>query len=154
MEQDRFQKNHTLFILGMLSLIACLSLLALTFYILPFLLFGWIYDVPGFIVGWVDLIQMKFNYTPRGASRIVFLIISLLTLFFGLFAFFSSNKIDNEIYSSELKANIEPKKIKTDKMSDAQRLALNILLIMVAIFVGAKVFEWLIYTPPPQTNQF
>ena len=129
MEQDRFQKNHTLFILGMFSLIASMTLLALSFYIMPNLLFGWIYDVPGFIINWVEIIKIKYNYSAVVASQLVFSFLFSLAVFFGIIAYFSSNRIDNDIYSAELKAEAPPRKIKNSGISDAQRLALKILFI-------------------------
>lgn len=158
MEQDRFQKNHTLFILGMFSLIASMTLLALSFYIMPNLLFGWIYDVPRFIINWVEMIKIRYNYSAAVASQLIFFFLFLLAVFFGIIAYFSSNRIDNDIYSAELneEAEAQPSKIKTTAISDAPRLALKILFVSLLVFIFIKVFEWIIYTPTPapQLNQF
>ena len=154
MEQDRYQKNHGLFILGMCSLIAALSLLALSFYIMPNLLFGWTFDIPGFIIQWIEFLRSTYQYSASTAPKIVLLFVFLLAIFFSILAYFCSNHIDNQIYKAEFEANLKPVKVKPSALSDAQRLILNILLIALLIFVFAKCFEWLIYTPPPpERNQ-
>ncbi len=157
MEQDRFQKNSTLFIVGMLSLIASMILFAISFYIMPHLLFGWIYNVPGFIIHWVEFVRVEYYYSATAAANLVFLFVFLLALFFGIIAYYSSNRIDNEIYSAELQANELPVKKRSNRIGDGQRLAFNIVLIIVVVLMMARLFEWLMYTPPPptarQTNQ-
>lgn len=149
MEQDRYQSNHKLFILGLFSLVFCLSLFALSFYIMPYLLFGWYYDTPAFVINLVEWLEYTYNYTNSAASTLVFLSVFFLALFFAGIAYFCSNRIDNQIYSSELKKKEKPK-IKADGL----RLALKILAICLLIFIAATAFEWFIYTPPPPTGQF
>jgi hypothetical protein len=145
MEQDRYQNHQVIFVAGLFSLVLGLSLFALSFYIMPSLLFGWLYDTPEFIVYIVEWLQESYNYTSAGASKLVFLIVFLLALFFSGIAYYSSNRIDNQIFSSELQAQSKPKKMK----GVALGLILKIAFICLLIFLAATLFEWFIYTPPP-----
>ena len=94
MEQDRFQKNHTVFIIGMISLVISLILLALCLYLLPNLLFGWQYDVPTFVPYINEWLISTYNFTDSSASKILFFILVGLSLVFIAIAYFSSNRIE------------------------------------------------------------
>jgi Sec-independent protein secretion pathway component TatC len=153
MEQDRYQKNHILFVIGLFSLVVCLSLFALSFYIMPNLLFGWHYDAPLFIVNVVEWMQYTYNYTATGASKTVFFVVFFLALFFAGIAYFCSNRIDDQIYSSELQSKKKPKILQDGSKDDGLRLALKILFFTMLIFAAGALFEWFIYTPP-QSEQF
>jgi len=145
MEEDRYQKHHVLYIIGLLSLVASLSLFAFTLYILPYLVFGWRYDAPGFIHLWKELLIVKYHFSSSAASQIIGVPFFLLALVFAFIANFSSNRMDNEIYSTELA--VENKEQNTRKSpNESIALVLNILLIIVLVFVGAELFQWLIYT--------
>lgn len=149
MEQDRYQKNHTVFVVGLMSLVLSLGLLALSFYIMPSLVFGWRYNTPAFIVNIIEWLQYTYNYTTVGASRAVFLFVFLSALFFACVAYFCSNNIDNQIYKTELESKKEPTKIQSADKDDGVRLALKIVFFALLIFGAAALFEWFIYTPPP-----
>lgn len=144
MEQDRYQKNHKIFIIGLFSLLLSLSLFAFSFYVMPNLLFGWYYDVPLFVMNLVEWLQYSYNYSSGAASKLIFLVIFLSALFFAGVAYYCSNRIDNQIYSSELQSQK-----KTKSKRDGLRLALKILVISILVFIAATLLEWSIYTPPP-----
>ena len=148
MEQDRYQRNHKTFIIGLISLLLSLSLFAFSFYVMPNLLFGWYFEVPPFILDLVEWLQYTYNYSNSAASKLIFLVIFLLALFFAAVAYYCSNSIDNQIYSAELQ---HQKKSKNTK-NDGFRVVLKILVISLLIFIAATLFEWSIYTPPP-SNQ-
>ena len=136
MEQDRYQKNHKLFIVGLLSLILGLSLVAFSLFILPNLFFGWHYDVPEFIANWVAWLQDAYELSSTAASKLTFFFFFLLGLFFAVIAYFSSNRIDNQIYSSELEIS---KPVESKKGSQGTlRLVLQILFIVWLVFIVAK----------------
>lgn len=153
MEQDRYQKNHKVFIIGLFSLVVSLSLFALSFYTMPSLVFGWNYDTPASIVNIIEWLQYSYNYTAAGAAKVVFLVIFLLALFFAGVAYFCSNRIDNQIYSAELESKKQPNNAQSGAKEDGFRLVLKILFFTLLIFVAAALFEWFIYTPP-QPVQF
>lgn len=156
MEQDRYQKNHALFIIGLFSLVVSLSLFALCLYILPNLLFGWRYDTPGFIINWVALLQFDYNYSSQASSNIIVLAVFLLALFFAVIAYFASNRIDNQIYSAELEMSQEIK-IPSRNRQLAIQLSAKILLIIILVVIVSALIDWLLYTPPQEIrprNQF
>lgn len=147
MEQDRYQQNHKLFIIGLASLVISLSLFALSFYIMPNLLFGWGYDTPEFITNFVEWFQYTYNYSESAASKLVFLIVFVLASIFASIAYYCSNRIDNQIYSLELQESKQLQKVQTTDR-EGLRLVLKILFITLLIFLAAALFEWFIYTPP------
>jgi len=151
MEHDRYQKSHGLFIVGLLSLIFSLSLLALSFYIMPSLIFGWHYNTPAFIVNLVEWLQYTYNYTAAGAAKAVFWVVFVSALFFAVLAYICSNQIDNEIYKVELESKKQTKTEKNTTQDDKEGLSLTLKILFFAllIFGAAALFEWFIYTPPP-----
>lgn len=146
MEQDRYQKNHLLFILGMFSLIMSLSLFCFCVFILPNLLFGATYDIPTFIGYWTDWLQEQYGIGDVAAARLVLLFFIVLTILFVFIAYLSSNRIDNQIYSDELKSARDSRPLKTNRGSVF--LFFKILITVALVFVAAVFLEWLIYMPP------
>ncbi len=145
MEQDRFQKNHVLYIIGLISLVASLSLFAFTLYILPHLIFGWGYDAPVFISSWKEILRFGYHFSSSAASQLIALLFFILTVIFAIIAYFSSNRIDNEIYSAELEfQNKSPKRRKGHR--ESVMLVLKLLFIIFLVFIFAELFQWLIYT--------
>ena len=150
MEQDRYQKNHKLFILGLFSLVLSLSLFAFSLYLLPNLFFGATYDVPWFIANWVTGLHYAYDISEPAASKIVFLVFFLSALIFAIIAYISSNRIDDQIYSTELEI-IKPVKVKRGT-TGALRLALQILFAIVLVFLAVLFVEWLLNISPEQIN--
>lgn len=151
MEQDRYQKNHKLFILGMLSLVISLGLFAFAVYILPNLLFGWVYDVPSFVTYLKGWLQSTHNFTDPSAGRFIFLCVFLAALIFAFIAYVSSNWIDNQIYSDELNQLHEMQSI--SKTAEAQNsggegthLFFKILGYVMLIIIVALLVDWYLKT--------
>lgn len=144
MEPDRFQKNHTIFIMGMVALIAALSLFALSFFIMPSILLGWVYDTPAFIPNWVEILRNNYHYTNASAAKLVLLFLFLSAIFFSFIAYFCSNYIDNHIYSEELQVNAKSVKVKTRFMGDELRLIITLLLCILLVIGVVQFFAWLI----------
>jgi len=144
MEQDRYNTNHPLFIIGMISLILCLAMFGLTFYVLPNLLFGLIYDVPSFITDWKEWLWTTYEMNDYRASHIIALFLFSCSLIFALIAYFSSNKIDNKIFRSELESQEEATGEKRNHR-ETMILVVKILFIIILVYVFAQVFQWIIY---------
>lgn len=144
MEQDRYNTDHFLFIIGMISLIMSLALFGLTFYVLPNLLFGLIYDIPSFISEWREWIRASYEVTDYAASQIIALFLFALSLMFALIAYFSSNQIDNKIFRSELELQEEVTHEKK-KNRETMILVIKILFTIMMVYVFAQVFQWIIY---------
>lgn len=144
MEEDRYQKNHLLFIIGLLSLMISLVFIAFTLYLLPHLLFGWIYDAPEFVPFLIERFQSQYNMTEGGASKLILLIFFLLSLIFVAIAYFSSNRIEREIFKSELTNTNKPVRFKKNTR-EGLTLGLKILFIIIIVFVVASLLQWIIY---------
>ncbi|MBA4697189.1 MAG: hypothetical protein H2069_07370 [Legionella sp.] len=99
MESDRYQKNSKLFIIGIISLLFSLSLLAFSLYILPYLLWDLFYRVPAFVLNWREGIKNFYEISELGAAWIVFLIFIIPAVFFGYISYLTSNYIDDRIFN-------------------------------------------------------
>ena len=143
MEQDRYQKNHVLYIIGLISLVASLSLLALTLYIIPHILFGWTYDVPSYVSIWKEWLRVKFSMNVSTASQLIALILFLITLLFAGIAYFTSNRMDNLIFSTELENKEQLNRMKKSHR-EAVEIILKLLLIVLLVYMLAELFLWLI----------
>ena len=144
MEADRYQKNHKLFIVGIFSLVLGLSFLGFSLYMLPHLLFGWRYDIPGFIMFWREWLQSEYNYTEPGASKILFLFFFGFAAIFVVIAYLSSSRLDSQILSGELQDTNKPVKLKAETR-EGLGLGLKIFFIIIVIFLVGALFQWSIY---------
>lgn len=141
MEQDRYNTNHYLFITGMISLILSLAMFGLTLYVLPHLLFGITYDVPSFISDWKEWLHINYQMNESKAAHMLALLLFTLSLIFALIAYFSSNKIDNSIYKSEIETQAEVTGEKSTHR-ETMILVLKMLFIIVLVYIFAQVFQW------------
>ena len=149
MEADRYQKNHTLFIVGMISLLIGLCFMVFGLYLFPNLIFGWRYEVPGFIPVVKEWLQSSYHYSEAGAAQFIFFFLFLIGLLLIIVAYFSSNRIDDEIYHVELETAEEMEKEEKPKEvnHEGMKFGMEMLLIVLAVFLLGGLFEWLIYTP-------
>ena len=151
MEPDRYQQNSKLFIIGIVCLLLSLSLFAYSFYLLPHLLFGWVYDLPGFIFHWREWLKQKYNFSEVGAAWTIFLSFSIPALVCGYISYLTSNKVDNEIYGilpedkETEEERIQPTSAKEDGLGFGFKLTLAIILVLMLI----SLLQWLLTIPPP-----
>ncbi|KTC93671.1 MULTISPECIES: hypothetical protein [Legionella] len=146
MEQDRFQQNSKLFILGLVCLLACLSLFGFGFYILPYLLWNWNYDVPEFVLSMREWYKESYNFSDSGSAWMVFLTFIVPAIITGLISQYSSNHIDNEIY--HLNENKEERR--TELKRDVQEtlgFGLKIFFLIILVLVAVTLVEWLVAPP-------
>src|SRR5262245_58460376 len=97
MEHDRFQQNSKLFIVGLICLLLCLSLLALGLYVLPHLLWNWSYGVPGLVLSLREWYINTYNFTTQGASWMVILTFLIPAVICGFISQWSSNYIEKQM---------------------------------------------------------
>ncbi|MCL9685003.1 hypothetical protein [Legionella maioricensis] len=139
MEPDRYKTNHKLYISGIICLVIALSLFSFSLYIVPFLLWQLDYDVPDLITTLITLFEYKYEYGIVSSKLIVWLIFFVPSLITGFFAYYVSNRIDSEIYKSELPKKYETKMPVSGEISKQIResagLGLKIILLMVVIVV-------------------
>jgi len=107
MEPERYRQNHFLYVIGLIFLIFSLSLFAFSAYIIPFLLFKWSYDVPEFVSNWHHWLLER-NYSEAAACWLIFLSFIGLALLCAAIAHIASNRIDNQLYETDVKDKVEP----------------------------------------------
>ena len=151
MEQDRYQTSHTLFIIGMASMIISLVLFALTALVTPSLLFGWRYDTPDFIMVWREWLEFGYGYTDATASKLIVLFLFIMAACFAFVAYFSSNRIDNKIYSDILRAEKKSAKVRWIS-EEAMQLTMKISFMILLIAMGTVLLSWIISTPSVTNN--
>lgn len=148
MEADRarYQNNSKLFIFCMICLMFSLSFFAFAFYILPYLIWGWHYSVPGFILMWREGFIDSYAWSHALASTAVFAVFFIPALITGIISWFTSNKIENNV----LGITPAPRNLKqrdSHELSDTFRLTVKI--IMLSLFAISVLFfiEWLLTSP-------
>lgn len=149
MEQDCYQQSHHLYIIGMLFFILSLALFAFTAFILPYLLLKWRYDVPEFIIYTQQWLQTQHNMTDREASLLILIFFLALSIAVTLIAFAASKKLDSQIYAEKIPDENKPARVSDDTRETVSVLS-KIVLIVILVFIGAILFEWMIYIPPPK----
>ena len=139
MEPDRYKINHKLYILGIICLVVALSLFSFSLFIAPFLLWQLDYDVPELIINLITLFEGKYEYGAGSSKLLVWMIFFVPSLITGFFAYYISNRIDSEIYKSEIPRRYEGKMPISAEISKQIResagLGLKIILLMIAIVV-------------------
>lgn len=149
MEEDRYQKTHTPFILGLLSLVLALTLFAFFLYLLPHTLFSWQYNVPEFILDWREWLEYKYNFTEPVASKYILFLFFGLAMIFTIIAYIASHLIDNQLLPHEMGDMNKPVKFKKNGR-EALNLGLKIFVIIIIVFILGALFEWLIFDPATQ----
>lgn len=144
MEQDHDNTENILFITGMISLVLSLALFGLTFYVLPYLLFGLVYDVPGFIIQWKEWLKSTYEISDYSASEYIALFLFTMSLMLALVAYFSSKQIDNKIFRSDLALQEEMTHQKQINR-ETWILVMKILFTIVMVYVFAQVFQWFMF---------
>lgn len=148
MEFDRYQKHHKLYLLGIICLLSCLSLLFYSFYLLPFLLWKLNYSVPQLIISSIALLEDNYGFSNGQSRGIIGLILFTLILLTGLVSYYVSNSIDNEIYKSELALPDKETKIHSEEIQkdikESATIGFEIIFLMILVVVGLFVLQWLL----------
>lgn len=147
MEQDRYEQNHVLFIVGLISLISCLGLLLFTLFMLPHLVFGWHYAVPEFISYFREWIVSTYGLNISQARLVVFGILSTLVLLSGYISYYASTQIDDKLYTLKTPIVEDPPK-STKKLSQSTKESIRYFLIVlgviIIVFSSTVGFHWMI----------
>lgn len=150
MEEDRYRTNNKLYIIGILSLLLSLSLLAFSLYILPHLLFGWRYDTPEFLMTLRTWLETSYNFTEVGAARFALTLFFLFTILFGIIAYITSNRVDDEIYEEELEEGQPTQPITQRKdVSESISFSLKVFFIVMVVILVAILFELALRSTSP-----
>lgn len=155
MEYNRFKQHPKLHLTGLIFLVLSMSLFAFSIFILPFLLFDWVYDVPEFILHAREWLHREFGHEYGLASFFIFLFFFLLAVITGSIARKASVGIDQK--SDEMK--FEEDSVKTKKelkkesfnkeAKESASILSKIIILIVIMIVALSVFELLLYIEPP-----
>lgn len=146
MEPDRYEQNHTGYIVGLVCLVVSLTLFGMGAYILPRIAFGWYYNIPGFIFEWISITQIAYSLSEKAAGWLILGVFFVLAFIFAGITYVTSNKIETQIYAVD-EPVIEVKKETSKKeIKETGPLVLKILLLVGFIFTVAKMFQWAIST--------
>lgn len=137
MEPDRYKNHHTLYILGIISLILAISLLFFSLYILPFFIWHLDYNVPEQIVYLSTFFQDKYDYTVTKSNILVWLVFFVPGIIFGIISNYISNYIDNEIYHINMEQTEEERELSSSEVKkqikESASLGLKIISLMIII---------------------
>ncbi|MBA2656516.1 MAG: hypothetical protein H0U70_05960 [Tatlockia sp.] len=146
MEQDRFQQNSKLFVIGLISLLLCLSLLALGLYIVPYLLWDWRYGVPGMVIELHEWFKENYNFNNSGASWMVFLTFMVPAIICGLISQWTSKYIEKKMFGLELHSPERKMEIHKD-IQETVSFGLKIFLLIILVIVAVSIVEWMVTLP-------
>ncbi|KTD20097.1 transmembrane protein [Legionella lansingensis] len=150
MEYDRFQQNSVLFVIGIIALLLSLSLFTICFYIFPFLLFDWVYNVPEFVSIWREWLIEEYNYTITGASWVILLIFLVPAFICGYISYFISNYIDNRLYGIVPEETAKKKRVEIRKdIQETLVFVLKILGLVILVLIGISILQWIVAVPTP-----
>lgn len=144
MEYDRFEHHPVVYLLGMLFLILGLFMLGFAVYLLPHMLFSWVYSIPMEWYQWSQKLQMNYALAPEKAERWLFLAFVIL----GLIAIYLAEWIANYLDAHELRIRrmlqVEEKKEPEviNEKKDGWRLFLLVALILMITILGVNFLEW------------
>lgn len=148
MEFDRYQKHHKLYLLGIICLLICLSLLFYSLYLMPFLLWKLNYNVPELVTNTLAILEDKYGFSNGQSRGIIGLILFILILITGFISYYVSNSIDNEIYKSEFALPEQETKIHTEEIQkdikESATLGFEIIVLMILVVVGLFLLQWLL----------
>lgn len=143
MERDRYQQNHGLFVVAMVSLLFCMGLLFFSGFLFPYLMLGWIYNVPEFIIDWREWLISDYGFNLIIASHMVFMFFSVPAIICGIIAYYTSTRIENQIYTDEGNSQLDVIK-KPFFNKDSLMFLFKLLVILGAVFIAILGLHWLI----------
>lgn len=146
MEQDRYEQNHKLFVIGLISLLLSLSLMAIALFIVPYLIWGWHYGVPGMIIALREWLKEEYGFGNTEASWLVFLTFIIPALIFGYISQWSSNYIENKMYGLDQDRPGRRREIQKD-LRESVSFGLKIFILIILVIVGVTLVEWLVTFP-------
>ncbi len=150
MEYDRYQQNSKLFVIGIICLLLSLALFAFGFYILPYIVWNWHYDVPGFVLTWREWFKEEYNYSEKGAALLVFSLFIMPAIACGYISQRISNYIDNQIYgigSPETPTEEVEEEVEGKDAHFGLKFGLKIALLIILVLIAVTFFEWLLIGP-------
>ena len=141
MQDDRYNVNKFLYLTGMISLILAMALFMFAGYIFTYLFFGFIYNVPEFIIAMQDYIGDNWALTSFNVNLFIFCVFFIPSIFLGWLSYWASNRIDNELLA--LIDNIHKTNLRSIK-SDFTIHLVKFLTAIIGFIVVFMIIRWLI----------
>lgn len=152
MEPDRYQQNHVAYISGLFCMFASIGLFAFSLFLLPYLFFGWQYNVPDFIIGFSAKLQEKYALTPSGVAWAICFALDFPAVILFVIADVLSNRIDKKIYgiqdSRRVSANNADTTGQKSSGIESSKLIFKIVLLILVIFIVSQFFHVAISNKP------
>ena len=151
MEYDRFEHHPFVYVLGMLFLILGLFILGFALYLLPHMVFSWVYAIPMEWYQWSQKLQVNYALAPETAEWWFFSVFVMLGLIFLYIAEWIANYLDAHELRIRRMLQIEEKKEPEviNQKKEGWRLFLLVALILMITIFGVKLLEWSIQLTPP-----
>lgn len=139
MEPDRFNNNHKLYILGIICLVACISLFFFSMYIAPFLLWQLNYDVPDLVTSLITLFNEEYELSLTASRVLTWFVFFIPCIITGLISYYISNRIEDKIYHFDSEVSEEDKKTHSfdvqKQIKESASIVFKIVLLMIVIVV-------------------
>ncbi len=154
MTEDRYEVNHTLYVVGLISLLCSLSLTFFALYILPNLLWDLAYTVPDAVTSWHVWLQEEQDWTDRGSAWLIFSVLMVPGILLGFVSYWASNRLDEglpnllppkEIELAPTEEAVEVDEEKRELSSPLPwRLTAKILIgCTLIILVMSMIYRWI-----------
>ena len=146
MEVDRYQQNHAAYIIAMVSFVVSMSALLYAIYIFPHLVFGWRYEVPGFISSLRIWLVEDFALSTTLTSWVIVLTFFFIGIVSGICSYIASSRIENAIFASEIKS-VETENTPAKSQSNATRslfFIVKMILFLILAYLATVAFQWLL----------
>jgi len=150
MDKDRYQQNPFMYVIGLISLLLSMVLLCLSVYVLPYLLFGWVYDIPSYIIEWQGYLERIYGMSETLSGWLISSVFLLPGVLAAYIAYFTSNQIDDIYHGIESKNKAKGEILKRE-IKDTTNILSKIIIIVILVVIVTEFIEWLLYIPPPQS---
>lgn len=146
MEADRYKHNHKLFILCMICLLMSLALFSLSLFVLPYLIWGWHYNVPEFVFTLNEWLIEYYSFTPAGAKAMVFFLLFIPAMITGFISYITSNLIENKVLDIQHVKTPDENKAPRE-LKESLGLAVKIIMMIALVIIVMFIIQWLITVP-------
>jgi hypothetical protein len=143
MEYDRYQQNHSLFIIAMSCLVLSMGLFGFSIYIAPALIWEIHYNIPPFVINWREILHLEYEYTEKASAWLVFLTFFIPACIAGYIAYLTSNQLENQVYHIEPETP-DPTVVeeRSEDLRESTGLGLKIFLLIVMVIIVTVIFQW------------
>ena len=148
MEDNSTRQTEVSFYLGIVFLIISMLLTGITLYMLPHLLFSWVYDVPEFVSEWREGIVNIYDYTQFTASMIILSVLLILSIIAVILTVIFSSQLTPEVPENTTPENHARRtRIRRDLQSTSYYL-IRLIVIVLAVIAVVEIIEFFLFIEP------